>query len=207
VLIEDHALTRAGLRTALDASGDLRVIAEADDGYAGLEAIVMHAPDVAVVDIGLPGIDGIEVTRRARTLSPKTRIAILTVHDVEGEVLAALGAGADAYSLKTSSPAQIVDAVRAAANGNAYFDAKIAGIVMRHISGNAPRPTNEPSPLTQRETEILRLIADGRGNAEIAQTLYIGLGTVKGHIRDVLEKLAAADRTQAAVVALRRGLI
>jgi len=206
VLVEDHALTRAGLRTALDGSPDFTVVAEAGDGPSGLAAIVSHQPDVAVVDLGLPGIDGIEVTRRTRIASPRTRIAILTVQDLETEILAALAAGADAYSLKTSPLDRIVAAIRTAADGGAYFDPHIAHVVMGRIA--SPRPASEsPSPLTPRETEILRLIASGRGNAEIAETLYIGLGTVKGHVRDILEKLAAADRTQAAVVALRRGLI
>jgi len=206
VLVEDHELTRAGLRTALDASPDLRVVAEASDGPSGLEAIAAHHPDVAVIDIGLPGLDGIELTRRARLVSPQTRIAILTVQDLETEILAALAAGADAYSLKTSPPDRIVAAIRTAADGGAYFDPHIAHIVMGRIG--SPRLTGDAdSPLTPRETEILRMIADGRGNTEIATALYIGLGTVKGHIRDILEKLAAADRTQAAVVALRRGLI
>jgi two-component system, NarL family, response regulator LiaR len=205
VLVEDHALTRAGLKTALDATEDLRVVAEAGDGPSGLAAIEAHKPDVAVIDIGLPGIDGIELTRRARLVSPQTRVAILTVHDLENEVLAALSAGADAYSLKTSRLEQVVAAVRTAADGGVYFDPKIAGAVMRHLG--AARTTVSDSPLTKRETEVLRMIADGRGNGEIATGLSIGLGTVKGHIRDILEKLAAADRTQAAVVALRRGLI
>ncbi|GAC1545866.1 MAG: response regulator transcription factor [Vulcanimicrobiaceae bacterium] len=206
VLVEDHALTRAGLRTALDAAGDLRVVAEAEDGPSGLAAIVLHQPDVAVIDIGLPGIDGIEVTRRTRIAAPRTRIAILTVQDLEAEVFLALAAGADAYSLKTSPPDRIVAAIRTAADGGAYFDAHIAHVVMDRIGGSRP-PSERESPLTPRETEILRLIASGCGNAEIAGTLFIGLGTVKGHIRDILEKLAAADRTQAAVLALRRGLI
>ena len=205
VLIEDHALTRAGLRTALDAAGDLQVVAEADDGLAGVDAVARTQPNVAVVDIGLPGIDGVEVTRRIRVVSPATRIAILTVHDLETEILAALGAGADAYCLKTSKSEQIVAAVRAAADGGAYFDPGIASVVMRQLG--AARAAPVASPLTERETEILRMIADGKGNSEIAAALYLGLGTVKGHIRDLLDKLAATDRTQAAVVALRRGLI
>lgn len=206
VLIEDHALTRAGLRTALDATSDLRVVAEAGDGPSGVAAVAEHQPDVAVIDIGLPGIDGIEVTRRVRIASPRTRIAILTVQDLETEILAALAAGADAYSLKTSPPDRIVAAIRTAADGGAYFDPHIAHVVMGRI-GEARVASEGTSPLTPRETEILRLVAGGRGNTEIAETLYIGLGTVKGHVRDILEKLAAADRTQAAVVALRRGLI
>jgi DNA-binding NarL/FixJ family response regulator len=205
VLVEDHALTRAGLRTALDAEPDLHVVAEAEDGPSGLSAIVERQPDVAVIDIGLSGMDGIELTRRARVASPKTRIAILTVQDLETEIIAALAAGADAYSLKTSPLDRIVSAIRTAADGGAYFDPHIAHVVIGQIGGI--RPHAAASPLTPRETEILRLIADGRGNTEIAETLFMGLGTVKGHIRDILEKLAAADRTQAAVLALRRGLI
>ncbi len=205
VLIEDHALTRAGLRTALDAADDLTVVAEAGDGLTGLDAIARLQPDVAVLDIGLPGIDGIELTRRARTVAPKTHVVILTMHDLEEQVLAALAAGADAYCLKSSRPDSVVAAVRVAAQGGAYFDPRVARIVMRNV-GN-PKNDIVDSPLTARETEVLRMIADGRGNAEIASTLNIGLGTVKGHVRDVLEKLSAADRTQAAVVALRRGLI
>ena len=207
VLVEDHALTRAGLRTALDKAGDLRVVAEADDGPSGLAAIVAHQPDVAVVDLGLPGLDGIEVTRRARIAAPRTRIAILTVQDLETEIHAALAAGADAYSLKTSPPERIVAAIRTAADGGAYFDPQIAHVVLGRLGLADARVADGDSPLTPRETDILRMISDGRGNAEIAEALVIGLGTVKGHIRDILEKLAAADRTQAAVVALRRGFI
>ncbi len=209
VLIEDHALTRAGLRAALDAESDLVVVAEAEDGSSGLAAIETHRPNVAVIDIGLPGIDGIEVTRRARVASPHTRVAILTVHDMGPEILAALGAGADAYTLKTSPPERIVFAIRTAADGGAYFDPQIAHVVMANLGGMPSRPVTsaQRSPLTPRETEVLRLIASGTGNVEIGLALHIGLGTVKGHIRDILEKLAAADRTQAAVVALRRGFI
>ena len=206
MLVEDHALTRAGLRTALDNSGDLQVVAEAADGPSGLAAVLEHLPDVAVIDIGLPGMDGIELTRRIRNAAPKTRVAILTVQDLETEILAALSAGADAYSLKTSPPERIVTAIRTAAEGGAYFDPRIAHIALGRIASPPPH-SDVTSPLTPRETEILRLIAEGYGNAEIATALFIGLGTVKGHIRDVLEKLAASDRTQAAVAALRRGLI
>jgi DNA-binding NarL/FixJ family response regulator len=116
VLVEDHALTRAGLRTALEAEAFV-VVAEAGDGLVGFDAIVKERPNVAVIDIGLPGIDGIELTRRVRRSSPETRIAILTMRDSEEEVLAALSAGADAYSVKTSRPEHIVAAVRTAADG------------------------------------------------------------------------------------------
>jgi DNA-binding NarL/FixJ family response regulator len=206
VLVEDHTLTRAGLRTALEAGGDVRVIAEAGDGVAGEDAILRERPDVAVIDIGLPGKDGIALTRSVKAAAPQTRVVILTMHELDDEVLAALSAGADAYCVKSSDTATVSDAVRIVAGGGAYFDSAIAHVVLRRLGGAAAAPA-ERSPLTPRELDVLRLIADGVGNAEIAERLHLGLGTVKGHIRDILEKLSAADRTQAAVNALRRGLL
>jgi len=204
VIVEDHALTRAGLRTALDASFD--VVAEAADGVTGWEAIARERPDVAVIDIGLPGVDGVTLTKRVRAELPSTRVVIVTMVDLEEEVLAALAAGADAYCLKSSEPEPIVEAVRIAGEGGAYFDPRIAHVVLARFSASKSSDARF-SPLTGRETEILRLISDGNANAEIAESLHIGLGTVKGHIRDILEKLSAADRTQAAVVALKKGYI
>jgi DNA-binding NarL/FixJ family response regulator len=204
VVVEDHALTRTGMRTALT-TGGIDVVAEAPDGITGLEVIAREKPDVAIVDIGLPGRDGIELTQLVRKASPQTHVVIVTMIDLEDEVVAALAAGADAYCLKSADPDRIVEAVRIASEGGAYFDPRIAHVVFRRFTGKGG--ANDSTPLTARETEILRLVADGVGNTEIAERLYIGLGTVKGHIRDILEKLSAADRTQAAVVALRRGYI
>lgn len=203
VIVEDHALTRAGLRTSL--SADFDIAGEAPDGITGYDLIVKEHPDVAVIDIGLPGEDGIALTQRVRGASPKTHVVIVTMVDLEQQVVAALAAGADAYCLKNSESKSIVEAVRIAAEGGAYFDPQIAHVVLTRFS---PRESpSSDSPLTARETDILRLIAEGAGNAEISQRLFIGLGTVKGHIRDIMEKLSAADRTQAAVVALRHGYI
>jgi DNA-binding NarL/FixJ family response regulator len=204
VIVEDHALTRAGLRTALESS--FEIAGEAADGQSGWETIAREKPDVAVIDIGLPAMNGIELTQKVRRELPGTHVVIVTMIDLEDEVLAALAAGADAYCLKTSEPERIVDAVRIAREGGAYFDPKIAHLVLSRFSTPA-KDGSRSSPLTTRETEILRLISDGRANAEIAETLFIGLGTVKGHIRDILEKLSASDRTQAAVTALRKGYI
>jgi DNA-binding NarL/FixJ family response regulator len=206
VLIEDHALTRAGLRTALEESGDVTVVAEAADGPSGEAEVLRLRPDVAVIDIGLPGKDGIAVTGSIKATVPATRIVILTMHDLDDEVLAALSAGADAYCVKTSDAATVIDAVRIVAGGGAYFDPNIAHVVLRRLGAPSPAPSGR-SPLTPRELDVLRLIADGVGNTDIADRLHMGLGTVKGHIRDILEKLSAADRTQAAVNALRRGLL
>lgn len=204
VIVEDHALTRTGLRTALMDSFD--VAGEAADGIAGWDLIARVKPDVAVIDIGLPGMDGIALTHRVRHEMPQTRVVIVTMIDVEQEVLAALAAGADAYCLKTAEPERIVSAVQIASEGGAYFDPQVAHLVLSRLSGGEPSKVAD-SPLTARETEILRLVAEGVGNNEIGERLHIGLGTVKGHVRDILDKLAASDRTQAAVLALRRGYI
>ncbi len=204
VLVEDHALVRAGLRTSLESAG-IDVIAEASDGIAGLETVTQAHPDVAVIDIGLPGKDGIALTRELKAAPDAPGIVVLTMHELDDEVLAALAAGADAYCVKSSDPTVVVDAIRTVASGGAYFDPRIAHVVLRKLSGTQTHPAT--SPLTPRETEILKLIAEGVGNAAIAERLYVSLGTVKGHVADIMEKLSASDRAHAAVTAYRRGLI
>ncbi len=206
LIVEDHALVRAGLLTALTTAG-YEVAGEAADGPEGLRLANEVRPDVVLVDIGLPGLDGIELTRLLRTSLPLTRVVILTVHDLDAEVFAALAAGADAYCLKTSDAASMITAVRVVAGGGAYFDPQIAHVVLRELGSLRLKESGADSPLSTRETDVLRLIADGKSNSEIAEQLYLGLGTVKGHIRDILDKLSVSDRTQAAVTALRRGLI
>ena len=206
VLVEDHALTRTGLRTALEASGDVRVVAEASDGISAETVILREHPMVAIIDIGLPGRDGVALTRAIKIAAPQTHVVILTMHELDDEVLAALSAGADAYCVKSSDTSTVIDAVRIVAGGGAYFDPRIAHVVLRRLGAPSPQPTAD-SPLTPRELDVLRLVADGVGNLEIGERLHIGLGTVKGHIRDILEKLSAADRTQAAVNAMRRGYL
>jgi DNA-binding NarL/FixJ family response regulator len=206
VLVEDHALTRTGLRTALEASGDVRVVAEASDGISAETVILREHPAVAIIDIGLPGRDGVALTRAIKIAAPQTHVVILTMHELDDEVLAALSAGADAYCVKSSDTSTVIDAVRIVAGGGAYFDPRIAHVVLRRLGAPSPQPSAD-SPLTPRELDVLRLVADGIGNVEIGERLHIGLGTVKGHIRDILEKLSAADRTQAAVNAMRRGYL
>ena len=146
------------------------------------------------------------MTSAIKLAAPSVRVVILTMHDLDEEVLAALSVGADAYCVKSSDATTVIDAVRIVAGGGAYFDPHIAHVVLRRLSSRSPISAQR-SPLTPRELDVLRLIADGVGNADIADRLHLGLGTVKGHIREILEKLSAADRTQAAVNALRRGLL
>lgn len=196
-IIDDHGLVRAGLRTELSGAG-FEIAGEAGDGPEGLALVAEQHPDVAIVDIALPGFDGIELTRRIKAQHPQTRVVILTMHEIEHDVASAVSAGADAYCVKNSGTDTIVAAVRAAAEGAAYFDPQIAHIVLRSVSD---------TPLTQREVQILRLIAEGTNNLDIADRLGLSLGTVKGHIRDILDKLQAADRTHAAVIGFKRRLI
>jgi NarL family two-component system response regulator LiaR len=206
VLVEDHALTRIGLRYALEATGDIHVVAEADDGISAQEIILRERPTAAIIDLGLPGQDGVALTRAIKAVSPQTHVLILTMNELDKEVLAALSAGADGYCVKSSDASTIVEALRIVASGGAYFDPRVAHVVLRQLGAPSTKARDD-SPLTPREVEILRLAADGAGNGDIALRLHISLGTVKGHIRDILEKLSATDRTQAAVNALRRGYL
>jgi DNA-binding NarL/FixJ family response regulator len=180
-------------------------VAEAEDGVSGYDAVLRERPDVAVVDLGLPGRDGVALTRELKAAAGAPGIVVLTMQEREDLVLAAVAAGANAYCVKSSDASVVVDAVRAVAAGGAYFDPRIAHVVLRRFG--APTSSATVSPLTPRETDVLRLIAEGIGNAEIAERLHLGLGTVKGHVADILEKLSASDRAHAAITAFRRGLI
>ncbi len=202
-LVEDHAFTRDGLRVAIEREPGLHVIGEARSGEEALEALASIAAEIVVLDIGLPGIDGIETCRLLKQLQPKIRVVMLTAHQLETQVLAALASGADAYCLKSTDPAGLIVAINAAVLGSAYLDPQIAHMVLDRINV----PSTEPSVLSPRELDVLRLIAEGLGNKEIAVQLEISLSTVKTHIEDILERLKVSDRTQAAVKAVRQGLL
>lgn len=232
VLIEDHDLTRVGIRTALQQHEGIQVVGDAANGLDGLKLVKATKPDIAVVDIGLPDIDGIEVTHRIKDSlnpgsDPETKVLILTFQDNEQEVLAAFAAGADSYCMKDISFEQLLEVLRVTHEGHSWIDPAIARIVLKQakpapptaeetektktVSINAAEPEFsqliEAYPLTDRELEVLQLIVQGYSNAAIATKLYITVGTVKTHVRNILNKLAADDRTQAAVLALRSGLV
>jgi two-component system, NarL family, response regulator LiaR len=202
-LVEDHAFTRDGLRVAIEREPGLHVIGEARSGEEALEALLTISAEVVVMDIGLPGIDGIEACRRLKQIQPQIRVVMLTAHQLENQVLAALASGADAYCLKSTDPAGLIVAINAAVLGNAYLDPQIAHVVLDRIN----LPSTEDSVLSPRELDVLRLIAEGLGNKEIADKLEISLSTVKTHIEDILARLKVSDRTQAAVKAVRQGLL
>jgi DNA-binding NarL/FixJ family response regulator len=225
-LIEDHDLTRVGMRTALQQKSGFRVVGEASNANDGLRLLNMSKPDVAIIDIGLPDMDGIELTRRFRTTQAdlaegaETKILILTLQDSEDTVMAAFAAGADSYCMKDVSLDQLMEALRVTNEGNAWIDPAIAKIVLTQAQSSQPLNrlgdstilTADGKPidayaLTERELEVLQLIVDGFSNAAIADKLFITVGTVKTHVRNILNKLCADDRTQAAVRALRAGLV
>ena len=226
-IIEDHDLTRIGLRTTLQQQADLHVVGEAADGTAGLSLLKDLKPDVAIIDIDLPDTDGIALTQQLRTLQSEqpdflTRVLILTMHENAERVLAAFAAGADSYCVKTIKTPLLVEAVHTTHDGHGWIDPAIADIVLSQvrkegstlggdvsIHGLTPEEAAalEANQLTRRELEVLELIVAGYGNTEIGAKLFLSLGTVKTHVRNVLSKLAASDRTQAAVRALRSGLI
>lgn len=232
-LIEDHDLTRVGMRTALQQRG-FNVIGEAANATDGLKLLETAKPDVAIVDIGLPDMDGIELTRRFKqaqadaTEAPatETKVLILTLQDNDDIVLAAFAAGADSYCMKDVSLDSLAEALRVTNSGNSWIDPAIARVVLHQARQGAPDGETpeaktvaihaaepeynqiiEAYPLTERELEVLQLIVDGCSNAAIAEKLYITVGTVKTHVRNILNKLCADDRTQAAVRALRSGLV
>jgi two-component system, NarL family, response regulator LiaR len=202
-LVEDHAFTRDGLRVAINRDALLQVVGEARSGEEALERLAKGSVDVVVMDIGLPGIDGIEATKQLKQRFPNIRVVMLTAHGLESEVFASLASGADAYCLKSTDPASLLLAIHAAAIGSTYLDPQIAHLVLGRVS--VPDELN--NPLSPRELETLKLIAEGLSNKRIAERLTISVATVKTHVEDILDKLSASDRTQAAVKALRQGLI
>lgn len=231
-IVEDHSLTRTGIRSSLNEQQDISVVGEAETGTAGLKLLQKTKPDLAIVDIGLPDIDGIEVVQRFRNALPpesdiQTRFIMLTSYTQERMVLAAFAAGADSYCVKNTKFELLLEAIRMTFEGQSWIDPAIARIVLKHarqaasLSLVASEPQTitinaldleqatilEADPLTNKELEVLELMVQGYTNNQIAGQLYMSLGTVKVHIRSILSKLCASDRTQAAVLAMRAGLI
>ncbi len=170
-----------------------------------MEAALKLKPDVIVMDIGLPRLDGIEATQQIKAALPDVRIVMLTSHTTENEVIAALSSGADAYCIKGTNVDRLIAAIAAAQEGATYLDPQIARRVIEHLK--PPSPASNIGHLSQRELEVLKLMVEGKSNPEIAAELYLSPNTVKTHIRGIMNKLAVDDRVQAAVVALRSGLV
>jgi DNA-binding NarL/FixJ family response regulator len=212
VLADDQELIRSGLRVLLDGSDQLRVVAEAGDGLAVVAAVREHHPDVVVMDLRMPGIDGIEATRRI-TADPDTSgtaVLVLTTYDADEMVFAALRAGAAGFLLKHASPQELVEAIRTVAAGDGIVAAAVTRRLVEEFARSTPAAVPAPQELgrlTDREREVLVLLAQGRSNAEIADRMRIGIATVKTHVVHVLDKLGLRDRVQAAIWAYEAGLV
>lgn len=214
VIAEDQEITRLGLRLAIERFADMCVVGEAKDGQSAIAKVEELKPNVVTMDIGLPCIDGIEATRRIKENSASTRVLMLTSHDHDEDIFAALSAGADGYCLKEASAEIIAAAIRAVNDGAAWLDPAIAKrVLLPRAAGSAPgRRSGAPSgrdkfALSPRENEILELLVEGLSNQEMAERLIVSSETIKTHMRHIMEKLAVSDRTQAAVKALREGLL
>ncbi len=211
LLIDDQRLMREGLRILLELEPDLEIVGEAQDGGAGLEAYEQLQPDVVLMDVRMPGMDGVEATWRLHERWPDARVIILTTFDDDEYVFEGLRAGALGYLLKDVSGHDLAEAVRTVAAGGALIEPSVARKVVAEFARVAPparAPEDSlPEPLSEREREILQLVALGLSNAEIAARLSLAQGTVKNYVTTILQKLGARDRTQAALRARELGLI
>lgn len=220
LLVEDHQMTLVGLKMLLERDGALDIVGEAENGVKALALAEAHVPDVILMDIGLPDMDGIEATQRIKKDHPGIKVIMLTSKDSEQDVFAALAAGADAYCMKGITPEFLASAIQAVREGTVWLDPGVARMVLGRFqresgmqnpaSSPARTPTEDPwpdCPLTSREMEVLKLIVDGLSNPEIADRLVITKATAKAHVHSILQKLCVDDRTQAAVLAMRQGFV
>ena len=205
LIVEDDPMMQLGLEQTLGDYPQLTIVGQAGDGYLAVEMAKSLKPDIIVMDIGLPRQDGIAATQQIKAILPEIHIVILTSHMTEIEVIAALSSGADAFCIKGTNVDRLIAAISAAQEGATYLDPQIARRVIEHLKP----PTSQAivGRLSQREMEVLKLMVDGYSNPEIATALYLSPNTIKTHIRGIMNKLAVDDRVQAAVVALRAGLV
>lgn len=199
-------MMQLGLEQSIGAQPQYTLVGQAEDGYLGVEAALRLKPDAIVMDIGLPRKDGIAATQEIKAALPDVRVVMLTSHTAETEIIAALSSGADAYCIKGASVERLLAALAAAVSGATYLDPLIARRVIEHLKPPSPSSDNI-AQLSQRELEVLTLMVEGKTNPEIASALYLSTNTIKTHVRGIMNKLSVDDRVQAAVVALRNGLV
>ena len=207
LIVDDHEVVRQGLRAYLDAQPDFVVVGEASSGEEAVKMAMELLPDVLLMDLVMSGMGGVQATRKVKNMTPRTQIVVLTSYHQDEFIFPALQAGAISYVLKDVSMDDLVEAIRKAAQGEAVLHPRVAERVIHEINGAKRAVYNPFTDLTNREMEILRLIARGLSNTEIAETLFISENTVKGHVSNILSKLHLADRTQAAVFAWEQGLV
>jgi NarL family two-component system response regulator LiaR len=207
LLVDDHDLVRAGVRTYLLSQPDIEVVGEAASGEEAVAKAEALVPDVVLMDLSMPGMGGVAATAEVRRVSPRSQVIVLTSFHEDSYVFPAVKAGALSYLLKDAGPDEVAQAVRGAVHGEVKLHPRVAARLMRQVRGARPGEANTYTDLTEREREVLRLIAQGLSNAEIARVLVISEKTVRAHVSNVLGKLHLADRTQAAVFAWRSGFV
>ncbi len=203
ILADDHAVVRKGIREFLEEDSAIRVVAEASDGEEAVALIAREQPDVAVFDIQMPRVTGLDAARRVKKEFPNTRVLMLTAYEDEPYIFAALQAGASGYLLKTAGSDELVHAVRAVAMGETALSPAVAKKLVQRAAGHAPAHEEMVEPLTGRELEVLRLAAKGMGNKQIGTTLSISDRTVQGHLANIYSKLHVTTRTEAVLHAVR----
>lgn len=207
LLVDDHSLVRQGVRSFLETQSDLRIVGEAASGEEAEHLVADLVPDVVLMDLSMPGIGGIEAIRRVKKRSPHSQIVVLTSFQEDDYIFPALRAGALSYVLKNVQSGDLADIIRKARGGEAFLHPRVAARVVQELREERKDIPNVFNDLTDRELEVLRLIAQGNANAAIAQSLVISEQTVKGHVSNILGKLQLADRTQAAVFAWEQGVV
>jgi DNA-binding NarL/FixJ family response regulator len=207
IICDDQAIIRDGLEMLLKLERDIEVVGLAQDGAEAVEQVAKHQPDLVLMDLKMPGMNGIEATRRIRTRYPAVRVLVLTTYDDDEWVFDAIRAGASGYLLKDTPREEVIKAVRGTVAGKSFVDPEVAGKLMGHVASQQTQPQSLiTDKLTDREVDVLRVLARGFTNADIAAELHLSEGTVRNHVSAILAKLDVSDRTQAAVIAIRHGL-
>jgi NarL family two-component system response regulator LiaR len=207
MIVDDHEMVRRGACSYLEAQPDISVVAQASSGEEAIRLAQEFIPDVVLMDLVMPGMDGVETTRKVKDVSPRTQIVILTSFHQDEYIFPALQAGAISYLLKDVKAAELLEAIRRASRGEAMLHPKIAARVIKAFRGLESQEATPFTTLTERELEVLKLIAKGYANDKIANQLVISVGTVKGHVSNILSKLHLVDRTQAAAYAWQEGIV
>jgi len=207
LLVDDHAMVRSGVKAFLVTQPDLSVVGEAGSGEEAIRLAARLIPDVILMDLIMPVMDGVETTRRVKQVSPRSQVVVLTSYHEDEHIFPALRAGALSYILKDVSAEELASVVRKAAVGEAILHPRVAARVIKELQGKREDSLNPFTGLSERELEVLKLIADGMSNAEMAAKLVLSEKTIKGHVSNILSKLHLVDRTQAAVYAWRQGVV
>ncbi|MEA4906276.1 MAG: response regulator transcription factor [Chloroflexi bacterium] len=207
LLVDDHSMVRIGLEAYLNTLPDIRVVGQAGNGQEAVQQVEQLQPDVVLMDLVMPGMDGVEATRLVKKARPAAQVIVLTSYHDDEHIFPAIRAGALSYVLKDIDPDELAEAIRRAKRGEAVINPRVAARMVKEIHGTRQAGINPFSELTDRELDVLRLIAAGKNNREIAEALFISEKTVKTHITNILSKLNLSDRTQAAVYAWQEGIV